>query len=1207
MLLTIESHYSLGRSTLSPEKISKWASKNQYNTIGIADRNSTASFYEFSEVSKKYNIKTILGACLNARYENHEGYVTFFARNNDALPNLYKLTTLSNEKPIVINDIAKFYHKDLFMITGNSEDGLLPTLSPALMHLFLEDIEKTKINYAIEIHRNTGASASEANILRAIHKSKINRAIIATSSARNIDQEDRQSLEVIKHISDKQSKIHNAPPLSQNLHLKNEENLLKLFADIPQSIENAKRLCNAANAAVVKEKPRLPHFPGLNLETEKSTLIKNAEAGLTSRASNNEAIYKEIELYKNRLDYELGHICRLGYSGYFLIVADFINWAKSNNIPVGPGRGSGAGSLVAYSLGITELDPIRFGLLFERFINPDRVSLPDFDIDICQKRRDEVIAYVANHYGRDRVAQIGAYSLRQPKAAFRDAATANGITPGAAEAFTKKIPANLKILQDALTIPEINKSLNQDPELKIAFTAAEKLVNIISHRTRHPAGIIIADRPLTETTSLYPPESGQTIQITHYEMHSAEDTGHVKFDFLGLKTLTIIQNTVSFIKKRGIDINPYAIPLHDPDVFNMINKGMTRRIFQIESPGMGKAIKEISPTRFEDLIALLALYRPGPMEYIPLYGGRKKGTIPTEYPHPALEDTLSETHGIIIYQEQIMEMARKVAGYSLGEADILRRAIGKKKPEDIAAQRIIFIQKCIEQGETVSDAEKLYDFVIPFASYGFNKSHAAAYTLISWITAWLKYHYPAEFMASNMIQEIGETEALEQTIQESRKIGCSVLPPDINLSDHSFIPNEDKTIRYALSALKGMPNEIAEQFIHCRQNTTFKSLEDTLRKYIKYTGRSPGNKAMEILISSGAFDNIPVFEDKPLDKEDKYKVRGLHLSNYPQIINAIQKVEIEGQNSLFGASSKEVESHNKTKYSHAEAIAAEEAAFGFRFANHPIDEFLELIDGKKVLSLKQIQEISKTISKNGSTSHFGVLCELSAASEQDEQIVAFLSDKDKKIAVRFIQDLLPPRKLPSIIIANLDFQNFPPILTSYKLAQDHSSRPDTSLVIQFTSQKILQENMPVLRNLLKSHKGNHTVFLGTNQKDTKELSAKINNDSHLIEKISKIDGIAFANFTEDINKCLTLQDKLRKEDKYIIRIHKTQNPEIIEHIAQIIPQKPYPAGNSSIDFIVETEDNKEIYINAGIKRIMLSHDIISNIQSLSGITVQKSS
>src|SRR5476651_406219 len=606
----------------------------------------------------------------------------------------------------------------------------------------------------------------------------------------------------------------------------------ELFADLPEALSNTVEIAERCAFRPATKAPILPRFSvaeGGSVADEASELRKRAQAGLTARLTTTGLAEGHTEdEYRARLEFEINVIASMKYPGYFLIVADFIQWAKAQGIPVGPGRGSGAGSLVSYALTITDLDPIRFGLLFERFLNPERVSMPDFDIDFCQDRRDEVIRYVQERYGRDQVAQIITFGTLQARGVLRDVGRVLQMPYGQVDRLTKLVPQNpaapVTLAAAIAGEPKLQAFRDEDPVVARAFDIALKLEGLYRHASTHAAGIVIGDRPLSELVPMYrDPKSD--MPVTQFNMKWVEQAGLVKFDFLGLKTLTVLQTAVRLLKQRGVELDLTAIPLDDNKTYEQLSRAEAVGIFQLESQGMRRALLDMKPDRFEDIIALVALYRPGPMANIPTYCARKHGYEEAEYIHPKLEPILKETYGVIVYQEQVMQAAQILAGYTLGQADLLRRAMGKKIRSEMAAQRKDFVKGATDRGIDRAHADAIFDLLERFAEYGFNKSHAAAYALVAYQTAYLKANYPVEFMAASMTLDMGNTDKLSEFRAESERLGIKVDPPSINRSDVNF-EVDGNTIIYALAALKGVGAQAVKEIVAAREKRKFADLAD---------------------------------------------------------------------------------------------------------------------------------------------------------------------------------------------------------------------------------------------------------------------------------------------------------------------------------------------------------------------------------------------
>jgi DNA polymerase III subunit alpha len=637
----------------------------------------------------------------------------------------------------------------------------------------------------------------------------------------------------------------------------------EVFADLPEACDNTLVIARRCAFVPQPRQPILPAFTSDDGGDEETALRRAALSGLEARlAALGPQPEEIIRPYRERLEFELGTIIRMGFAGYFLIVADFIQWAKRQGIPVGPGRGSGAGSVVAWALTITDLDPLRFGLLFERFLNPERVSMPDFDIDFCQDRRDEVIRYVQQKYGRDRVAQIITFGKLQARAVLRDVGRVLAMPYGQVDRLCKLVPNNPAhpvTLEQALAAePALQQQRDTDESVARLITIALKLEGLYRHASTHAAGVVIGDRPLTELVPLYR-DPRSDIPVTQFNMKWVELAGLVKFDFLGLKTLTVLARTIELLAARGVELDLSALPLDDPAAYELLARGDTVGVFQVEGAGVRDMLKKLRPDRFEDIIAANALYRPGPMENIPRYIAVKHGEESPDYLHPALEGILKETYGVMTYQEQVMQIAQVLAGYSLGSADLLRRAMGKKIPVEMEAQRQLFLEGAASRGVGRARAELIFDQMAKFAGYGFNKPHAAAYALVTYQTAYLKANYPVEFLAALMTLDLGNTDKLNVFRQELHRVGIRLLPPDINRSEVTFAVEDDPksgkpAIRYALAAVKGVGAQAMAELVAERDaRGRFKDLADFSRRL---DAKSFNRRQFESLAKAGAFDSL---------------------------------------------------------------------------------------------------------------------------------------------------------------------------------------------------------------------------------------------------------------------------------------------------------------------------------------------------------------
>jgi DNA polymerase III subunit alpha len=734
-----------------------------------------------------------------------------------------------------------------------------------------------------------------------------------------------------------------------------------VFADLPEACDNT--LVVARRCAFIPQprQPILPAFPTEEGDTEESALRRAAQAGLAARLARLGIEEAKAKPYRERLEFELATIIAMGFAGYFLIVADFIQWAKREGIPVGPGRGSGAGSVVAWSLTITDLDPLRFGLLFERFLNPERVSMPDFDIDFCQDRRDEVIRYVQQKYGRDRVAQIITFGKLQARAVLRDVGRVLAMPYGQIDRLCKLVPNNpahpVTLEKAIVGEPALQQARDSDESVARLIEISLKLEGLYRHASTHAAGVVIGDRPLVELVPLYR-DPRSDMPATQFNMKWVELAGLVKFDFLGLKTLTVLARARELLAERGIDLDLEGLPLDDRATYELLASGDTVGVFQVEGAGVRDMLRRLRPDRFEDIIAANALYRPGPMENIPRYIAVKHGEEAPDYLHPTLEPILNATYGVMTYQEQVMQIAQVLAGYTLGSADLLRRAMGKKIQSEMDAQRQQFVDGAVAHGVGKGRAELIFDQMAKFAGYGFNKPHAAAYALITYQTAYLKANYPVEFLAASMTLDLGNTDKLNHFRQELHRLGIRLLPPDINRSQPTFSveidPKSGKpAIRYALAAVKGVGAQAMELLLAERErNGRFKDLFDLAQRL---DAKTFNRGQFESLTKAGAFD--------PLDPNRAQTFAAAELLLRQATRSASERQD--GQGSLFGLGLSDRPSLPLVEdWPPVEKLQHEFAAIGFYLSSHPLDAYGKSLERAGIL---RSAELSTALATNGST------------------------------------------------------------------------------------------------------------------------------------------------------------------------------------------------------------------------------------------------
>ncbi len=805
--------------------------------------------------------------------------------------------------------------------------------------------------YYLELQR-TGRADEEAYIDAAVELAASSATpVVATNDVRFLQASDFEAHEARVCIHEGRTLTDPRRPrnYSEQQYLRSAEEMQALFEDIPEALENSVLIARRCNLELTLGTYYLPNFPVPDDEDTDGYFARLARDGLEQRLgvlfdTTTEEFASQRQAYDERLETELGVISKMGFPGYFLIVADFIRWAKDNGIPVGPGRGSGAGSLVAYALGITDLDPLAYDLLFERFLNPERVSMPDFDVDFCMDRRDEVIEYVGRRYGRDHVSQIITYGSMAAKAVVRDVGRVLGHPYGFVDQIAKLIPFDLKMtLERALQEEETLQQRYRDEEdVHELIDLARKLEGLTRNAGRHAGGVVIAPSPLTDFTALYC-EQGATTPVTQMDMTDVEAIGLVKFDFLGLRTLTIIDWAVNDINRfreasgeEALDIS--RITLDDPESYALIMRADTTAIFQLESRGMKELIKRLQPDRFSDLIALVALFRPGPLQsgMVDDYIDRKHGRARVVYPHPELEPILKPTYGVILYQEQVMQIAQVLAGYTLGGADMLRRAMGKKKPEEMAKQRQAFTEGAAARGVDAEVAAGIFDLMEKFAGYGFNKSHSAAYALVAYQTAWLKAHYPAAFMAAVLSSDMDNTDKVVGLIDECRSMGLTVRPPDLNASGYKFTVTDVQTIRYGLGAVKGVGEAAIEGIIGERETAgAYTSLFDLCRRV---DTRKANRRVLEALIRAGAMDGLG---------SDRAAMMA-SLDRAIQMADQASKDRQSGQDDLFGLPldipgdaepAADLNLERVQPWSESQRLAGEKETLGLYLTGHPINRY----------------------------------------------------------------------------------------------------------------------------------------------------------------------------------------------------------------------------------------------------------------------------
>ena len=960
--LRVSSEYSISQGLLTIDQIVKSASKHSIPSVALTDKSNMFGLVKFFNKCEAAGIKPISGASIQLIFENDENSheLLCLAKTNEGHKNLMKVISNAHNNSKYTSPVINFNElielkNDIVAISGGKDSHLFESLKRNNISdasRIIDSFTKYfKDDFVLEVQRTNRPDEVEyfKNILPLAVEKGI--PIVATNDVLFANQDDYEVHETKVCINT--SKTLNDPNrekiFSEQQYFKSSEQMENLFKDCISLIENTNEISKKCNVSFDTKEYFLPEYPVPKEHNFDTYLEELSNARLHSYVKNFKK--DQQEEYKSRLSYELNQIKNMGFSSYFLIVYDFIEWSKNNDVPVGPGRGSGAGSLVAFALGITTLDPIVHGLLFERFLNPERLSMPDFDIDFCMEKRDLVIDYVSKKYGDGAVSQIATFGTMAARAVVRDVARALGKPYALGDRISKMIPFAPGMTLDRAKEeqPLFAQSIKNDGEVQEIVNLSYKLEGIARNVGKHAGGVVIAPGSISDFCPVYVDRSSSSV-MTQYDKDDVEKIGLVKFDFLGLRTLTVIDRAVKSINKNldkgKLDLD--RIPLDDEKVFKFLSSGKTMAVFQLESSGMRDLIKRLKPTKFEEITALLALYRPGPLnsgmhdEFV----DRKHGRSPVTYPHKLLKEVLEETYGVIVYQEQVMEAARVLAGFSLGQADILRRAMGKKKKEEMEEQREIFVKGCENNDITSKNAEQIFDLINQFAEYGFNKSHSAAYALISYQTAYLKTYYPEHFMAAVLSSELGNTDKIHALIQECSRMKINVLNPNIRTSEKRFNVNKDLDIEYGLGAIKGVADAFIEHVCNVRDKTHFKDLWSFSKKIDIKLG---GKKSLEALSQSGAFDVLAPSRTIAIKSVEDMLKDGASNSNNASVQSG----------DLFSSIEEDFDPYEKYKNTPeltlTEKLEFEKKSLGYYLSGHPV---LAIENKVKKIRSKKISELN---------------------------------------------------------------------------------------------------------------------------------------------------------------------------------------------------------------------------------------------------------
>ena len=993
--LRVQSSYSLSESALKIKKIVELSKLYQMPAIALTDNNNLFGVLEFAIECSSHGIQPIIGTTINLldiQEKSIASQINLLVKNETGYKNLLYLSSISHTKQDDIVGIKlenlKEYSDGLICYIGGKYNPLLFLDNQKKIteeKRFIEnllDIFSTDLYFELQRINDAQLDQYENKFISISNKFSI--PLIASNNVKYENNDDHNAHDALLCIVQK-STVNQTNRIFSNpeIYFKSTEQMKKLFHDIPKIIENNFKVALKCQFYPKELTPKLPKFFNKENLTENELLIKNAKEGLGERLKK---LNLNKEHYSQRLDYELDIINKMGFAGYFLIVADFVKWAKNNDIPVGPGRGSGAGSVVAWALTITDLDPIKYNLLFERFLNPERVSMPDFDIDFCQNRRDEVINYVKNKYGNDCVAHIITFGTLASRAAVRDVGRVLEVPYNEVDNFAKLIPYNpanpLSLKESINSDKNLQDSINNDDRISNIIDVSLKLEGLHRHASTHAAGVVIGDSNLMNSVPLYKDPNTST-NATQFSMKYVEKAGLIKFDFLGLTTLSIIQDTIKLIHKSNKDFKIENIPMEDKKTFEQLSQGDAVGVFQLESSGMSSVLKQLRPDKFEEIIAVVALFRPGPMENIPSFCNRKHGKEEIKYLHPTLKNILKETYGIIVYQEQVMQIAQILSNYTLGEADLLRRAMGKKIQKEMDDQKNRFVEGAKENGINVGEALNIFDLVNRFAGYGFNKSHAAGYALLAYQTAYLKTNFPYEFMTTSLNYSIDRTDRIILLKKELNKLNINLKRPDINFSKQNFsIENTEnsKSIRFALGAIKGVGLSSMKNLV------TERNKKGKFIDIIDFMNRLKGDvinkRQIEKLIQSGSFDSISKNRAKLFNNVVNFVdiFGGLNNSNNNQtFLFEETKISFDDKN-LFDQNIEEWQTN--------ELLKNELEVIGFYFSDHPISLFPKnylkennVVDFEDILTNKDL--------KNAKVA--GSILDIKERSNKDGKKYAFLT------------------------------------------------------------------------------------------------------------------------------------------------------------------------------------------------------------------------
>jgi DNA polymerase III subunit alpha len=1156
------SHYSLLDGLAKLDDLISKAKEQGCPALAITDHGVLYGAIEFYKKCKKAGIKPIIGIesylapgsrlDKNTKDDAKNFHLVLWAKNNEGYQNLIKLSSLAHlegfyYKPRLDWDLLEKYHHGL-IASSACLAGEIPFLIRAGE---LEQARKRILdynnlfgegNFYLELMDHPELEDQDRVNKQLIKFSReLGIPLVATNDVHYIEKEDGMAQDILLCLQNKK-KIEDESRMKMpgDYSFRSTDEMTESFKDVPDAIENTLKIAEKCNIDINLDEVHLPYFEVPEGHDQTSYLREWCERGIEKRFP--KAGKEYLEKVKKRLDYELDVINNMGWPSYFLIVADLVEWSRKNKIIVGPGRGSAAGSIVCYLTGITGLDPIEYDLLFERFLNPDRISMPDIDLDFADTRRDEVIRYTEDKYGHDCVAQIITFGTMAARAAIRDVGRVLDEPYDYCDKLAKMIPMNFKIKEAIKNLPEVRDMYEKDPSAKRILDFSEKLEGVSRHASTHACGVLITKEPLTNYVPLQHASSSgkEKSVVSQYYLHSIDDLGLLKVDFLGLKNLTVIEAAINIIKNtRGVEIDIDKISLEDKKTFNLFKKGDTIGVFQFESGGMKRYLKQLEPNRFEDIVAMVALYRPGPMEWIPDFIKGKKGLKKTAYLHPKLEPILEKTYGVAVYQEQVMRIASELAGLSKGETDTLRKAMGKKIPELLEEQKEKFVSGCVKNSLSESLARKIFSFIEPFAGYGFNRSHAACYALIGYQTAYLKAHYPAEFMAALLSADQNDIDRISIEMEECRKMGIQIAPPDINESFASFTvlsggknlaPAKGKinTIRFGLNAVKNVGSHIVEEVIKERkENGSYKNIFDFLERVVD---KDLNKKSLESLIKCGAFDQMEKRENllENIDLLLSFNKEKSKSKNSSQL-----SLFLGSENSIV-FNYPDLNGHQKIRPE--EKLRWEKELLGLYVSEHPFDVFRDKLK-KDIISISNLGEF-----KNKSVLSAGVISSIKKIVTRKNENMLFVKIED---GVSFVELLV----FPKILKESLDVWGPGKSVLLKAVVSDKDG--DIKLLVN----KVEVLNIDNLRRTLSSFKDSNggndfraqkkssslgLIFKkGVKNDDfskVKDILDKYPGDDFLYFKVELPDGEKLVKSDLKIKNCEELRSNLKKEFKSILDI-----------------------------------------------------------------------